>query len=115
MTEVEKRPVLAIGSGPAAGPPGGMAVGAACGEKNLMVIDMGGTSFEVSVVTDGRFTMSRDMQIEGVPLGVAAVDMQSVGAGGGSIAWIDTGGMLRVGTSERRSRPGAGLLRPGRY
>ena len=106
VTEIDKRPVLAIGSGPAAGPPGGMAVGAAVGDKNLMVVDMGGTSFEVSVVTDGRFTMSRGMQIEGVPLGVAAVDMQSVGAGGGSIAWVDSGGMLRVGPRSAGADPG---------
>ena len=106
VMEIEKRPVLAIGSGPAAGPPGGMAVGAARGEKNLMVIDMGGTSFEVSVLTEGRFTMSREMQIEGVPLGVAAVDMQSVGAGGGSIAWVDAGGMLRVGPRSAGADPG---------
>jgi N-methylhydantoinase A len=71
-----------------------------------MVIDMGGTSFEVSVITDGGFTMSRDMEIEGVPLGVAAVDMQSVGAGGGSIAWIDDGGMLRVGPRSAGADPG---------
>ena len=105
-SEVEKRPVLAIGSGPAAGPPAGLAVGEAQDEKNLMVIDMGGTSFEVSTVTDGTLTMSRDMEIEGVPLGVAAVDMQSVGAGGGSIAWIDDGGMLRVGPRSAGAEPG---------
>jgi len=105
-SEVEKRPVLAIGSGPAAGPPAGLAVGEVQDEKNLMVIDMGGTSFEVSTVTDGTLTMSRDMEIEGVPLGVAAVDMQSVGAGGGSIAWIDDGGMLRVGPRSAGAEPG---------
>jgi N-methylhydantoinase A len=106
VVEIEKRPVLAIGSGPAAGPPGGMAIGAARGDENLMVIDMGGTSFEVSVITDGRFTMSRDAEIEGVPLGVAAVDLQSVGAGGGSIAWVDPGGMLRVGPRSAGADPG---------
>ncbi|WP_259312342.1 hydantoinase/oxoprolinase family protein [Capillimicrobium parvum] len=104
--EIEKRPVLAIGSGPAAGPPAGLVVGETQGERNLMVIDMGGTSFEVSTITDGAFTMSRDMEIEGVPLGVAAVDMQSVGAGGGSIAWIDDGGMLRVGPRSAGADPG---------
>ena len=60
VPEIEKRPVLTIGSGPAAGPAGGLFYGAADGEKNLMVIDMGGTSFEVSLITDSTITMSRD-------------------------------------------------------
>ncbi len=106
VPEIEKRPVLTIGSGPAAGPAGGLFYGAADGEKNLMVIDMGGTSFEVSLITDGTITMSRETEIEQMPIGVAAVDVHSVGAGGGSIAWIDGGGMLRVGPQSAGADPG---------
>jgi len=97
VAEIEKRPVLAIGSGPAAAPAAGLFYGAREKEQNLMVVDMGGTSFDVSLITDGTIPMSRDLEIEHMPIGVAAVDVHSVGAGGGSIAWTDTGGMLRVG------------------
>jgi N-methylhydantoinase A len=106
VPEIEKRPVLTIGSGPAAGPAGGLFYGAANGERDLMVIDMGGTSFEVSLITDGTVSMSRETEIEQMPIGVAAVDVHSVGAGGGSIAWIDSGGMLRVGPQSAGADPG---------
>ena len=106
VPEIEKRPVLTIGSGPAAGPAAGLFYGTADGKKDLMVIDMGGTSFEVSLITDGAITMSRETEIEQMPIGVAAVDVHSVGAGGGSIAWIDGGGMLRVGPQSAGADPG---------
>ncbi|HTY54993.1 MAG TPA: hydantoinase/oxoprolinase family protein [Candidatus Binataceae bacterium] len=106
VPEIEKRPVLTIGSGPAAGPAAGLFYGSADGEKDLMVIDMGGTSFEVSLISNGTITMSRETEIEQMPIGVAAVDVHSVGAGGGSIAWIDGGGMLRVGPQSAGADPG---------
>jgi N-methylhydantoinase A len=106
VAEIEKRPVLAIGSGPAAGPSAGLRVGSREGEQDLMVVDMGGTSFDVSLISDGAFTMSRELQVEGMPIGVAAVEVHSVGAGGGSIAWIDAGGMLRVGPRSAGADPG---------
>jgi N-methylhydantoinase A len=106
IDEIKRRPVFAIGSGPAAGPSGGASVGVRNGERDLLVIDMGGTSFEVSVVTDADITLTREMEVGGVPLGVAGVDVQSVGAGGGSVAWIDSGGMLRVGPRSAGADPG---------
>lgn len=106
VAEIEKRPVLAIGSGPAAAPAAGLFYGALEKEKNLMVVDMGGTSFDVSLITEGTIPMSRDLEIEHMPIGVAAVDVHSVGAGGGSIAWIDSGGMLRVGPQSAGADPG---------
>jgi N-methylhydantoinase A len=104
--DIRSRPVFAIGSGPAAGPAGGASVGARSGERNLLVIDMGGTSFEVAAVTNGVIATTRETEVGGVPLGVAGVDVQSVGAGGGSIAWIDAGGMLRVGPRSAGADPG---------
>jgi N-methylhydantoinase A len=106
VSAIEKRPVLAIGSGPAAAPPAALWVGEQESETNLMVVDMGGTSFDVSVITDGEFTMSRELKVKDMPIGVAAVDVHSVGAGGGSIAWIDSGGMLRVGPQSAGAEPG---------
>ncbi len=104
--EIEKRPVLAIGSGPAAGPAAGKSIGAGAGADDVMVIDMGGTSFEVSLLTGGAFTMTQEAQIADMPIGVPAVEMQSIGAGGGSIAWLDSGGMLRVGPQSAGASPG---------
>ena len=106
VPEIQKRPVLAVGSGPAAGPPASVFIGHRHGEQNQMLIEMGGTSFEVSMITDGEIPMSTDIEIAGFPLGVAAVDIHSIGAGGGSMAWIDPGGMLRVGPQSAGAAPG---------
>ncbi len=106
VPEIQKRPVLAIGSGPAAGPPASQFIGAEEGENDQMLIEMGGTSFEVSMITDGEIPMGMDMELGGYPLGVAAVDIHSIGAGGGSIAWTDPGGMLRVGPHSAGAAPG---------
>lgn len=106
VASIEERPVLAIGSGPAAGPAAGARIGADVGADNVMVIDMGGTSFEVSLITEGRFSMTQAAEVAGMPIGVAAVDIESIGAGGGSIAWLDSGGMLRVGPQSAGAAPG---------
>ena len=106
VPEIQKRPVLAVGSGPAAGPPASLFIGARHDEQNQMLVEMGGTSFEVSMITGGEIPMSTDMEVAGFPLGVAAVDIHSIGAGGGSIAWIDAGGMLRVGPQSAGAAPG---------
>lgn len=105
-SEIRRRPVFAVGSGPAAGPSAAVDVGSRNGEHDVMVIDMGGTSFEVSVVTGDEITMTREMVVGDLPLGVSGVDVHSVGAGGGSIAWIDAGGMLRVGPRSAGADPG---------
>ena len=106
VPEIHKRPVLAIGSGPAAGPPASMYIGARNNDRNLMLVEMGGTSFEASMITDGAIPKSTDAELHGYPIGVAAVDVHSIGAGGGSIAWIDSGGMLRVGPQSAGAAPG---------
>ena len=106
VPEIQKRPVLAVGSGPAAGPPASLFIGAKEHENDQMLVEMGGTSFEVSMITGGEIPMSTDMELAGYPLGVAAVDVHSIGAGGGSIAWIDAGGMLRVGPHSAGAAPG---------
>ena len=72
---------------------------------------MGGTSFDVCLIRDGRPAMSRTIQVEDQPIGVSGVEVQSIGAGGGSIAWIDGGGALRVGPQSAGAQPGPGVLR----
>lgn len=106
VSSIEKRPVLAIGSGPAAGPAAAVTIGKAEHEGNVMLVEMGGTSFDVSLITSGATPMSNHVEIGGLPLGVAAVDVHSIGAGGGSIAWLDGGGMLRVGPQSAGAEPG---------
>ena len=106
VPDIQQRPVLAIGSGPAAGPPASLFIGGRDQENDLMLVEMGGTSFEASMITGGELPKSADTELHGFPIGVAAVDVHSIGAGGGSIAWIDTGGMLRVGPQSAGAAPG---------
>jgi N-methylhydantoinase A len=67
---------------------------------------MGGTSFDVSLVSDGLPVLTRELRVHEMPVGVAAVDVHSVGAGGGSVAWIDKGGALQVGPHSAGAEPG---------
>ncbi|HCU88540.1 MAG TPA: 5-oxoprolinase [Gammaproteobacteria bacterium] len=106
VPDIQQRPVLAIGSGPAAGPPASLFIGEREKESDLMLVEMGGTSFEASMITSGELPKSTDANLHGFPIGVAAVDVHSIGAGGGSIAWIDNGGMLRVGPQSAGASPG---------
>ena len=85
---------------------------------NAIVCDMGGTSFDVSVIRDGYIKFTRETWLGGMftghMTGLSSVDVKSIGAGGGSIAWIDSGGPPARRAGERRSGPGPGLLRPRR-
>ncbi len=94
-----------LASGPAAAPAAALHFARAIG-TDLITVDMGGTSLDVCLIRDGRAAMSRDVHVEGQPIGVPAVEVHSVGAGGGSIAWIDAGGALRVGPRSAGARPG---------
>ncbi len=98
-------PVNILASGPAAAPAAALHFAAAIGD-DLISLDMGGTSLDVCLIESGRAAMSREIQVEGQPIGVPAVDVHSIGAGGGSIAWIDAGHALRVGPRSAGARPG---------
>jgi N-methylhydantoinase A len=101
------RPVNAVASGPAAGPAAGAYYAANTkAPDRLIIIDMGGTSFDVCMLRDGEPVMSTDIQVAHQPIGVNGVEVLSVGAGGGSIAWIDSGNSLRVGPQSAGSQPG---------
>ncbi len=99
------RPAVAIFSGPAAGVMGSIAVGKQRGEKNILSVDIGGTSFDVGVVVDGQPVMRPSIQLAGAELSVPSVDVSSIGAGGGSLARVRFGD-LTVGPQSAGANPG---------
>lgn len=103
--EAGARPVHTLLSGPAAGAVGAHRAGLANRRSSLIAFDMGGTSTDVSLV-DGAPSMTRESSIGGVPLAVSTIDVHSVGAGGGSIAWLDRAGALKVGPQSSGADPG---------
>ena len=100
------RPVFALFSGPAGCVKGSKAIGDAIGLKNILSTDIGGTSFDVGVIVDGQPIMRAELSIAGADLRVHSIDVDSIGAGGGSIAWIDASGDLRVGPKSAGANPG---------
>jgi N-methylhydantoinase A len=104
--EILARPVYALASGPAAAPAAARVLTDRLGLEDALVVDMGGTSLDVTLVQGGRARTSRTMRVADQPIGVAGVEVLSVGAGGGSIAWIDDGGALRVGPDSAGADPG---------
>jgi N-methylhydantoinase A len=92
-------------SGPVGGTMGGVALSRLLGRRNLVCIDMGGTSFDVSLVVDGGPDVSSEAELEGFPLLMPVVNIHTIGAGGGSIAYTEAGG-LRVGPESAGADPG---------
>ncbi|WP_458210442.1 hydantoinase/oxoprolinase family protein [Haladaptatus sp. NG-SE-30] len=101
-----EQPVRTLLSGPAAGVQGATAVAERCDIDDVITMDMGGTSCDVSLVEDGTPIISTDVDIGEYPVGVPMVDVHTIGSGGGSIAWIDKGNALRVGPQSAGADPG---------
>jgi N-methylhydantoinase A len=93
-------------SGPAGGVVGAAYIGGLGGYGDLLTFDMGGTSTDVAAVVDGEAQTTTEMVIAGVPIKLPMVDVHTVSAGGGSIAWADAGGALRVGPHSAGAEPG---------
>jgi N-methylhydantoinase A len=93
-------------SGPAAGVIAAVRVGSFLGDRNIITLDMGGTSTDVALITNGTAGVATEKEVDGLPVGVPSVDIANVGAGGGSIGWIDAGGMLHAGPQSAGARPG---------
>ena len=106
VNKVLQRPINSLASGPAAAPVAGLFCSQRIDMQNVITVDMGGTSFDVSMVSDGNASLTRELRVHEMPVGVAAVDVHSIGAGGGSIAWIDKGGALQVGPQSAGAEPG---------
>lgn len=103
---VTQRPVSSLLSGPAAGVIGGKYAGERSGLESLITIDIGGTSADISLVAEGKPLISTEGRIDRFPLRVPMVDVNTIGAGGGSIAWLDPGGGFRVGPDSAGAEPG---------
>ncbi|MET8867004.1 hydantoinase/oxoprolinase family protein [Nonomuraea sp. NPDC004580] len=100
-----RRPLQTLLSGPVGGTMGGVAAARLLGRDNAICIDMGGTSFDVSLVVDGRPDVSAEASIEGHPVLMPIVNLHTIGAGGGSIAYAEAGA-LRVGPESAGADPG---------
>src|SRR5499427_1421951 len=99
-------PVRTVLSGPATGVVGAQAVGKAAEFTDLITFDMGGTSTDVALLKDGQARLASEATVHGYPLKAPMLDIHTVGAGGGSIAYVDTGGLLKVGPRSAGADPG---------
>lgn len=106
VEESSRRAVTLIGSGPAAAPAGAIRLGQCIGSNNLFSIDMGGTSLDVCLIRQGEIPTTDYNWVGDERVAMKMVDVPSVGAGGGSIAWIDSLGLLRVGPQSAGADPG---------
>lgn len=100
-----QNPVFTLLSGPVGGTIAGTALAKASGRQNLLCVDMGGTSFDLSLVVNGKANATLETELEGLPLLMSIVDIQTIGTGGGSIAWLENGA-VRVGPKSAGSVPG---------
>ena len=106
LDEAMRRPVRILLSGPSVGVMGAARVGEEAGFRNLITFDMGGTSADVSLIQDGVPRTATEREVAGYRLRSAMVDIHTVGAGGGSVAWQDAGGLLKVGPHSAGADPG---------
>jgi N-methylhydantoinase A len=105
--EARERPIALVDSGPAGGVIGAGRLGRSIGIENVLAADMGGTSFDVAVLPEGRATVTQRVMLgETFLTGLSKIDVLPVGAGGGSLAWIDPRGMPRVGPQSAGAEPG---------
>jgi N-methylhydantoinase A len=101
-------------SGPAGGVVGGLLVGGLAGFENVITFDMGGTSADLALVRDGQPTLAPEWRVDwNIPILFPAIDLVAIGAGGGTIAWVDTGGSLRAGPQSAGADPGPACFGKG--
>jgi len=101
-----KNAITSLFSGPAAGVMGAVRQVGLAGFQNLITLDMGGTSTDVCLVAGGKPDLASETEVDGLPIRTPVLDIVTVGAGGGSICWVDDGGMLRVGPESAGADPG---------
>src|SRR6266498_2658765 len=104
--EAGAHPATILVSGPAAGVVGAARIAALSGIDDAIAFDMGGTSTDVCLISNGRAERSSERMVGGLPIHLPTVDLHTVGAGGGSLVWRDAGGALRVGPQSAGANPG---------
>lgn len=104
--ETRQLPAKTVLSGPVGGVIGAELLGEATGEQNLLTLDIGGTSADMCLITGGHASLATDKRIERWPILFSTIDIHAVGAGGGSIGWIDDAGALQVGPRSAGADPG---------
>ena len=103
---VRSRPATTLLSGPAAGPRAAATYAKALGHDDCILVDMGGTSFDASLVRGGAAALSSDGEIDRLRIALPMLEIATIGAGGGSVGWIDAGGLLRMGPQSAGAMPG---------
>lgn len=106
LAKAGREPARLLLSGPSGGAAAAKRLSAELDEPNLVAVDMGGTSFDISVVHDGAVAMVNEGEVDGLPVRLPMIEMRTIGAGGGSIAWVDEGGRLRIGPHSAGADPG---------
>ena len=100
------RSVYAINSGPASAPQAGLFVAAPFAKANVITVDMGGTSFDITLTKDGATNINKNIDFLRYRIGVPMIQVETLGAGGGSIGWIDELGLLQIGPQSAGAEPG---------
>jgi N-methylhydantoinase A len=105
-TTLRQVPINTFFSGPAGGVVGAVNAARACGISNVITMDIGGTSTDVCLVRNGKAANANQRDMGGLPVRTASLDLHTIGAGGGSIAWVDAGGLPKVGPESAGAAPG---------
>ncbi|MCW3784612.1 caprolactamase subunit alpha [Defluviimonas salinarum] len=103
---VSDQSVYAINSGPASAPQAALDVAAPWGDKNIITCDMGGTSFDITLTKDGKANVNKNIDFLRYRIGIPMIQVETLGAGGGSIGWIDSMGLMQMGPQSAGSEPG---------
>lgn len=110
---VSNQSVYAINSGPASAPQAALEVAAPWGYKNIITCDMGGTSFDITLTKDGQANVNKDIDFLRYRIGIPMIQVETLGAGGGSIGWIDSMGLMQMGPQSAGSEPGPACYSQG--
>jgi N-methylhydantoinase A len=103
---VSDQSVYAINSGPASAPQAALWLGEPWGMKDIITVDMGGTSFDITLTREGRANVSKNIDFLRYRIGIPMIQVETLGAGGGSIGWIDSMGLMQMGPQSAGSEPG---------
>ncbi len=103
---VTDQSVYAINSGPASAPQAALDVAAPWGDRNIITCDMGGTSFDITLTRDGKANVNKNIDFLRYRIGIPMIQVETLGAGGGSIGWIDSMGLMQMGPQSAGAEPG---------